>query len=410
MHFAHFAHSLAGVHRACLMQGTGRLVEDFAAPSHLCPVDLAKLQACIGCELLPRYLAIFAFCESQPSGFDEQAAWLRKAIHALRDATKATAALGPSASPKSADEKAVAGVPWLLEQHKAPPLKVPRLSNRPSSSIGPRTAPSQPSAKPAPAAQVVASARSMQLAEGLIRGSASLPPPPEWIPLNDSVSRDSGFAGGDGAESAYEPLARCWPCFEDLPLPSRADWLHKDEAGEQDRHGQSVRTFEHPIRLARSGIFFCEWGASVGSSRSRSVVYLCPMGKVDGAPPFADLAEVLQATYSLPVRPLPGGLTDAEIANVERKSKGAGYGPQIETPSVHTLLRSRKPADAFCILGYTMEDLCHTAKGMRFLFGQASPYDGCGIFSFARYLDAKTSATAVFRRCAMVLAHEVGHL
>ena len=84
--------SLAGVHRACLMQGTGRLEEDFAAPPHLCPVDLAKLQACTGCELLPRYLALLAFCEGQPSPFDEQAAWLRQAIRALRAANNVTVA------------------------------------------------------------------------------------------------------------------------------------------------------------------------------------------------------------------------------------------------------------------------------------------------------------------------------
>lgn len=32
------------VYHACVMNGTGHLVEDFSAPSHLCPVDLRKMQ------------------------------------------------------------------------------------------------------------------------------------------------------------------------------------------------------------------------------------------------------------------------------------------------------------------------------------------------------------------------------
>lgn len=72
------------LHRACLMNGTGHLKEDFAAPPYLCPVDLAKLKAALGthCDLLPRYRALLAFCDAHPSGFGEQAAWLRRAIAA----------------------------------------------------------------------------------------------------------------------------------------------------------------------------------------------------------------------------------------------------------------------------------------------------------------------------------------
>ena len=33
------------LHRACLMNGTGHIKEDFAAPPVLCPVCLAKMQA-----------------------------------------------------------------------------------------------------------------------------------------------------------------------------------------------------------------------------------------------------------------------------------------------------------------------------------------------------------------------------
>ena len=69
------------LHRHCLMNGCGHLLEDFAAPPHLCPVCLGKLKAVLpGCELLPRYRALLSFCESRPLGFEAQAAWLRRAI------------------------------------------------------------------------------------------------------------------------------------------------------------------------------------------------------------------------------------------------------------------------------------------------------------------------------------------
>ena len=266
-------------------------------------------------------------------------------------------------------------------------------------------APSDEGAAPLPA-PVPPSKRSARLA-----GVPSAPSEHEWTPPNDPDARTLGFAGGC-ANSAYTPLARCWPCFEHLPQPGVDGWLHKDGPGVKDRGGQTVHSFARPISCCEESAvnLLRSQGVAIGPSRSASVVYLCPMGNVDGAPRFADLAEVLQATFSLPVRPLPEGLTKAEMARVERKPRGCGYGPQMETPSARALLMSRKPDDAFCIVGYTTEDLCHTAKEMRFLFGQASPSQGCGIFSFARYLGARTSETTVFRRCAMVLVHEVGHL
>ena len=81
------------VYRACLMNGTGHLKEDFAAPPYLCPVDLAKLQAALGarCSLVPRYKALLAFCDAQPAGFDQHAHWIRRALAALGSA-------GPDAS------------------------------------------------------------------------------------------------------------------------------------------------------------------------------------------------------------------------------------------------------------------------------------------------------------------------
>ena len=88
------------LHRACLMNGSGHVREDFAAPPYLCPVDLAKLKAALGprCSLLPRYHALLAFCTAQPSGFDEQAAWIRSAIAAAGGSSGGAAPQGNSDS------------------------------------------------------------------------------------------------------------------------------------------------------------------------------------------------------------------------------------------------------------------------------------------------------------------------
>ncbi len=67
--------------------------------------------------------------------------------------------------------------------------------------------------------------------------------------------------------------------------------------------------------------------------------------------------------------------------------------------------------DAFVTMGYTMSDITDSSKGYNFIFGRASFSAACGIFSFARYReDPNPSPAEFFRRCAMVLCHEIGHL
>merc|ERR1719231_1406233 len=57
-----------------------------------------------------------------------------------------------------------------------------------------------------------------------------------------------------------------------------------------------------------------------------------------------------------------------------------------------------------------MEDLCNSAKGFAFLFGEADLDKGVGLFSFARYADGVSPESPRFlRRCSMVLCHEATH-
>ena len=69
---------------------SGHLAEDFRQPFHLCPVDLAKLRALVGCDLRRRYDALGAFFARH--GMPEDAAWVRRAVAAV-DARLSTSSL-----------------------------------------------------------------------------------------------------------------------------------------------------------------------------------------------------------------------------------------------------------------------------------------------------------------------------
>lgn len=184
-----------------------------------------------------------------------------------------------------------------------------------------------------------------------------------------------------------------------MPRAGPFDWLGKDCMGERDRPGQTLAQF---LRPGPHRSF---------PSRNQPRIYLVGIGDVASAPPAAELCAVLRAMlFTLEVVCLPKGLPKKEVAALARDSEGAGYGPQIETPAVHELLRAHRPRDAFAVVAYTMSDLCNTEKGFGYLFGEACCDKGVGVFSFARYSDDSPPATSFMRRCSMVLCHEVGHL
>ena len=85
---------------------------------------------------------------------------------------------------------------------------------------------------------------------------------------------------------------------------------------------------------------------------------------------------------------------------------------QLLTRDLLTLLADRRPARACCVVGITMDDL-YPDPAWNFVFGQASPRDRVGVYSFARYLPPQTGAAAaslLLRRSCKVLAHETAHL
>ena len=62
----------------CLMNGSNHLAESDARPMHLCPVDLRKLQASIGFDVVVRYRRLLDFHLN--AVFRDEAAWLTRRI------------------------------------------------------------------------------------------------------------------------------------------------------------------------------------------------------------------------------------------------------------------------------------------------------------------------------------------
>ena len=89
---------------------------------------------------------------------------------------------------------------------------------------------------------------------------------------------------------------------------------------------------------------------------------------------------------------------------------------QILASDVLDFLKARVPADAFCLLAITMEDL-YPETSWNFVFGQASLRERVGVYSFGRYDPAFYGQprgpgyeTLLLRRSCKVLAHETGHM
>lgn len=68
------------------------------------------------------------------------------------------------------------------------------------------------------------------------------------------------------------------------------------------------------------------------------------------------------------------------------------------------------------MLGITMTDL-YPGEGWNYVFGQAAPRSGVGVYSFARYTPeffgqaaAPASRQLLLRRSCKILAHEASHM
>lgn len=185
--------------------------------------------------------------------------------------------------------------------------------------------------------------------------------------------------------------------FQPIPSPGPDDWLAV--------HRESGQTFDQFITSQPNR-----------PSGERKVIYLQPLGDFapERSPDIDKLQKFAAVFFDMEVKTLPTIPIDNSRFTNRRNS--FTNKPQTLTSDVLTFLKKQLPADAFCLLAITMEDL-YPEPSWNFVFGQASLRERVGVYSFARYdpmfLDQPRGPdyqTLLLRRSCKVLAHETGHM
>ena len=153
--------------------------------------------------------------------------------------------------------------------------------------------------------------------------------------------------------------------FQPVPVPGPSDWLAV--------HREPGQTFEQFRRLRPNQ-----------PDAHRRIIYLQPLGAFpeQQSPSLEKLGEYAAVFFQMEVKVLApvsasaGGFTSRTNSTTGRR--------QILTEDVLHWLKGKLPADGFCLLAITMEDLYPEAS-WNFVFGQASLTDPVGVYSFARY-------------------------
>ena len=185
--------------------------------------------------------------------------------------------------------------------------------------------------------------------------------------------------------------------FQPIPVPGPQDWL--------TAHPEPGQTFDE----------FRRWQPNRPDVLQR-VLYLQPLGGFPDQtnPSLERLREYAAGFFQVDVKVLaPIRIIGGEFTSRTNPATGRR---QILTVDVLRVLKGRLPADAFCLLAITMEDL-YPEPSWNFVFGQASLRERVGVYSFARYdpafygeSPAKDHRTLMFRRSVKVLAHETAHM
>jgi archaemetzincin len=197
-----------------------------------------------------------------------------------------------------------------------------------------------------------------------------------------------------------EPLRRALEpadAFAPIPAPGPRDWLAN--------HPEAGQTFEQFVRSRPNR-----------PSAPRKELYFQPLGefaKGEG-PPLERLRQFAVAFFAIDVAVLPTlSLTGSGITS---RRNPRTRKTQLLTRDILALLRRRLPADAFAVLGITLEDL-YPEPSWNFVFGEADLRGRVGVYSFARY-DPRFFSDQPFadrqslllRRSCKVLAHETAHM
>ncbi len=185
--------------------------------------------------------------------------------------------------------------------------------------------------------------------------------------------------------------------FEPIPIPKPGDWLAV--------HRETGQSFDEFVK-SKPNL----------PDKRRSKIYVQPLGEFPkGQISLVEkLREYASIYFAMQVEILPClTLSDDTITtriNPHTRNR------QILAGDVLVLLRKNLPADAFCVLAITMDDL-YPEPSWNFVFGQASLRERVGVYSFARYDPAfygdkrgKDYEQVLLRRSCKVLVHETSHM
>ncbi len=202
-----------------------------------------------------------------------------------------------------------------------------------------------------------------------------------------------------GAAEPRDPRAalfqRLAPLHELKRPPGAHDWL----AGHREP-GQDFAAF-----LA---------GHPVGPVPGRDVIYIALLGEFDPMRRriVEQAAEFFSVYFQMEVRFIdPVSLADLP-SEARRVHPVTGDRQVLTRYLIKEILLPRKPADAFCLIGFTSEDLWPGA-GWNFVFGEASMDDRVGVWSLYRNGDphrGPDAARLCLLRTIKTGTHEIGHM
>ena len=185
--------------------------------------------------------------------------------------------------------------------------------------------------------------------------------------------------------------------YEPIPLPGPNDLL-----AEHHENGQTIDEFIQSDHNSPDEI--------------RNVIYLQPIGQFrqDQSLSLDLLRKYAAAYFSIDVDIIP--TINIRKLDLTTRSNPYSKNRQLLTGDILRNLKRNLPANAFCVLAITMEDLYPDPR-WNFVFGQASMQDRVGVFSFARYdpvfygeSRGSRYQKLLLRRSAKVLAHETAHM
>jgi archaemetzincin len=222
---------------------------------------------------------------------------------------------------------------------------------------------------------------------------------PAWAIFHRPSENDRAIALGNLFEEKPVARALLTPHDDWLPIlsPAPGDWLAVHTETGQPFDAYRDQSANRPDVVRR-------------------IIYLQPIAAFPSAqvPALEVIRTYAAAYYQMEVSLLPVYDPTAEEFS-PRQHRRTGQ-RQILTRDVLAFLRTRLPADAFCLLAITLDDL-YPSPSWNYVFGEASLSERVGVYSLARYDAAfwkearpKNHDELMLQRSAKVLVHETGHM